>query len=130
MHYIYLDNNATTPLDPKVKETLREFETRFGNSSSIHWAGREAKRFLNIAREQVSSHLNCNESEILFTSGGTESINTALCGIFENRPSDRYQIITTPIEHHATLRTLEFLKTKGAEIVYLTVDSRGRIDLD
>ncbi len=131
MHYIYFDNNATSPLDSKVDEFLREFQRNlFGNASSIHWAGREAKKQLNIAREKISSLFNASESEIIFTSGGTESINTALLGVFESGSIGKNEIITTPVEHHATLRTLQFLESKGKKSIYLKVDSKGRIDLE
>lgn len=131
MHYIYFDNNATSPLDSKVNEFFREFQwSLFGNSSSIHWAGREAKKQLNIAREKISSLFNVNESEIIFTSGGTESINTALLGVLESCSTEKNEIITTPIEHHATLRALDFLESKGRKIIFLKVDSKGQIDLE
>ncbi len=131
MHRIYLDNNATTPLAPEVKQVLRHFdETCFGNPSSIHWAGQEARQILNESRDALSRLLGCQEQEILFTSGGTESINTALKGIAALAPAEKNEIISSPTEHHATLRSLEFLQTQGFQIHFLSVDRQGRIDLD
>jgi cysteine desulfurase len=137
MPHIYFDNNATTPLASEVKAVLREIDECFGNPSSIHWAGREARKLLNISREKIASFLGAEEGEILFTSGGTESINAALVGVWETgvRSQElgvrsRNQIISSPIEHHATLKTLEYLQSRGAEIIFLKVDRLGRIDLE
>src|SRR5262245_52681481 len=117
MRRIYFDNNATTPLFPEVREGMKKVEeASFGNPSSVHWAGREGRAWINRSREQIASLLAVEETEILFTSGGTESINTALCGIFERREKDRFQILSSPAEHHATLKTLEYLKERGAEV--------------
>jgi cysteine desulfurase len=128
---IYFDNNATTPLFPEVLEVMKKVgEASFGNPSSIHWAGREGRACVNRSREKIAALLGAEETEILFTSGGTESINTALCGVFERRDKDRFQILSSPIEHHATLKTLEYLWERGAEIVFLAVDRQGRIDVD
>ncbi len=134
MSQIYLDNNATTPLDPHVLELQRSLSKEvFGNPSSIHWAGRSAKRILRTARETIARLLSAEEDEIRFTSGGTESINTALIGVWESSRllcPQKTKIISSPIEHQATLRTLEHLKSRGAEISYLSVDSKGKIFLD
>jgi len=129
MQRIYLDNNATTPLAPEVRETLRSFdEACFGNPSSIHWAGQEARRFLNEARDSLARSLACEEQEILFTSGGTESINTALKGLAALAPAEKREIISSPLEHHATLRSLEALKAQGFTLHFLQVDRQGRLD--
>ncbi len=129
MPKIYFDNNATTPLLPEVAQAICEVQEKcFGNPSSVHWAGREAKKYLNLAREKIASLLGVGETELLFTSGGTESINTALRGIFERRPSGRDEIISSPLEHQATLKTLEYLQSRGAQITFLNVDRQGRMD--
>jgi len=139
MTKIYLDNNATTFPLPEVIRAMKEVqESVFGNPSSIHWAGREARNLINSAREKIASLLGAEETEIVFTSGGTESINTALVGIWEGRETadrrqesgERFEIISSPLEHHASLKSLEYLKTKGAEVVLLKVDRQGRIDLE
>ncbi len=132
---IYFDHNATSPLHPEVLKVVNEAEGVFGNPSSIHWAGREARKKLSAARLQVANLLGAHESELLFTSGGTESINTAIQGVWKQQTGDskqksRHQIITTPVEHQATLRTLEFLESQGAEIVFLKVDAQGKISLE
>ncbi|MFO1519027.1 MAG: cysteine desulfurase family protein [bacterium] len=130
MPKIYFDHNATAPFTPTVKASLQEAEEAcFGNPSSVHWAGREAKRFLNASREKIAALLGAEEREILFTSGGTESINTALVGLWESRTqASKIEIITSPIEHHATLKTLEYLAERGTQVTYLSVDRKGRID--
>lgn len=130
MERIYFDHNATTFLHPQVRLFLKEAEEKyFGNSSSIHWAGREARSFLNRAREKIASLLGAKESEILFNSGGSESINTALRGVAALRASNRRKILTTPIEHPAVLKTCEFLKSQGFALEFFSVDSQGRLDL-
>src|SRR4030095_2163324 len=128
MKRIYLDNNATAPLSAKARETLLEVAEGIGNPSSVHWAGREARAWVNRSREKMAALLNAEETEILFTSGGTESINMALAGAFEEGGRKRPEILSSPIEHHATLKTLEALETRGAKIHFLKVDAKGRID--
>lgn len=131
MQKIYLDNNATSPLAPEVKQVLRDYdENHFGNPSSIHWAGQEARQILNESRDSLARLLCCQEQEIIFTSGGSESINLALKGIAGKSDGFKNQIITSPVEHHASLRSLEALKAQGFEIVFLSVDRQGRIDLE
>jgi cysteine desulfurase len=140
---IYLDHNATTPLLPEVRDAMtRSEQAVFGNPSSIHWAGREARNLLNSDRERIAGLLEIQETELLFTSGGTESINTALHGVWEGRGKkkengkretrgeERFEILSSPIEHHATLKGLEFLKNKGAEVTFIKVDRQGRLDLE
>ncbi len=131
MARIYFDNNATTALDPAVQEALLEVLPLYGNPSSIHWAGQQAKRYLNEAREFISSYFQRSEREVIFTSGGSESINFALKGIWAARDqnSSRKKIISSPLEHHATLRCLDDLKDLGADLQFLKVDAQGRLDL-
>jgi cysteine desulfurase len=129
MRKVYLDHSATTPVRGEVLQAmLPYFAERFGNPSSIHGFGREAKVALEEAREKVAGILGAAPSEIYFTSGGTESDNLAIKGIaFANRKKGRH-IITSRIEHHAVLESCKFLEEEGFEVTYLPVDSRGVVD--
>lgn len=127
---IYLDNNATTPMDPAVLETMLPFFTRhFGNAaSSTHKFGWEAEAAVEYAREQVAELIGSEPKEIVFTSGATESDNLALNGIFETYAAKGNHIITVATEHKAVLDTCKHLEKKGAEITYLNVKTDGLID--
>ena len=129
---IYLDYNATTPVDERVlAEMLPFFSKHFGNAnSSTHEFGWYASGAIEKARQQVASFIEAEPSEIIFTSGATEGINMALKGIFEAYKSKGNHIITTQTEHKAVLDTCDYLQELGAEITYLKVDREGRIDLD
>jgi len=125
---IYLDNAATTPIDPEVlKEMVSLMENQFGNPSSIHSHGREARTIIERARKTIASILNTSPSEIFFTSGGTEADNMALrCGITDNQIK---HVITTRIEHHAVLHTLEAMQKGGAiKLNFVDIDNRGNVD--
>lgn len=127
----YLDNAATTPVDPRVKEAmLPYFDEIFGNASSQHVYGKQAKRVIEKAREQVAEIINADKKEIYFTSGATESINWALKGYLEANPEKGNHIITVKTEHKAVLKTCEYLENKGYEVTYLDVDNNGLISLD
>ena len=116
MRRIYLDANATTPLLPEVLEAMRPFLLeRFGNASSIHQEGQHARWAVEQARASVARFLGCRPSEIVFTSGGTESDNLALFGSV--KPGDH--VITSSVEHHAVLHAGEKLRERGVEIVDL-----------
>lgn len=129
MRRVYLDHNATTPLDPKVYEAIRPYFTEvFGNASSPHHYGRTAKQALEESRETVARVLGVAPEEVVFTSGGTESDNLAIRGIAYHRK--RGHIITSSIEHHAILRTCNALEIDGFAVTYLPVDSQGRVDPD
>ena len=134
MQRIYLDHNATTPVHPEVLEAMLPFMTeQFGNGSSIHTYGREARNAIDDAREQVAALINAKSpSEIVFTSTGTESDNYAIKGIAELQQSRNSgnHIITSSIEHHAVLHTCQYLEKRGFEVTYLPVDRYGRIQLD
>lgn len=127
MHRVYLDNNATSPLLPEVFETMRPyFLEKFGNASSIHQQGQQARAAVERAREQVSELLNCRPAEVVFTSGGTEGDNLALFGLV--KPSEH--IITSSVEHHAILNACKRLEETGCEVTYLPVDGRALVDPD
>ncbi len=127
MQRAYLDNNATTPLLPAVREAmLPYFDERFGNASSIHHHGQQTRGAVEGARETVATLLAGRPSEIVFTSGGTEADNLAIFGI--TRPGDH--VITSTIEHHAVLNACRRLEALGCEISYVPVDSQGLVDPD
>jgi cysteine desulfurase len=128
---IYLDYNATTPLDKRVLETmLPYFLEKFGNAASkTHAAGWTASRAVDEARQQVVSLIGCDAQEIIFTSGATEGINTAIKGVFAAYASKGKHIITYATEHKAVLDTCAYLETLGAEIEYLPVNHEGLPDL-
>ncbi len=129
MTRIYFDNAATTALDPVVLETMMPFLTeKFGNPSSIYSYGRETKMAIENARKSVAKILNANPGEIFFTSGGTESTNTAITAAI--RDLGCRHIITSPIEHHATLHTVEHMAHFGlATLSYVNLTDNGHIDL-
>lgn len=128
MRKIYLDNAATTALSPKVLEAMMPYLTTvYGNPSSVHAFGQEAKKGLDAARDQVGAALNCTPGEIIFTGGGTESDNTAILGVAEKYKTKGKHIITTNVEHHAVLHTCEHLQKQGYDVTYLPVDEYGRV---
>jgi len=125
MRRVYFDNNATTPLLPEVFEAMCPyFGEKFGNASSIHQQGQQARSAVERAREQVAQLLNCRAAEVVFTSGGTEGDNLALFGIAA--PGDH--VITSSIEHHAVLNSCNRLEAMGCLVTYLPVDGRGLVD--
>lgn len=127
---IYLDNAATTPLDPEVLEAMMPYLTdRFGNPSAVYSYGRESRLAIETARKSVARTLNAHPSEIFFTSGGTESTNTSIWGAVNDLGC--MHIITSPIEHHATLHTVERLHDLGkVQLSYVKLRSDGHIDAD
>lgn len=127
----YLDNAATTKLDNRVLEGMMPYFTDlYGNASSIHKLGEQSKSAIEKARQTISSALNCNQKEIFFTSGSTESINLAIKGFVESNIHKGNHIITVKTEHKAVLETLKYLETKGIEVTYLEVDTDGLISFD
>jgi cysteine desulfurase len=131
MHRIYLDNNATTAVDPAVLDVmLPYFSADFGNASSIHTFGQRARAAVETARDQVAALLNARSQEIVFTSGGTESDNHAIFGIVAASSAPGKHAITTTIEHEAVLNTCQALEKQGVAITYLRVSRDGLIDLD
>ena len=128
---IYLDYNATTPIDPKIEEIISPlYSISFGNAaSSTHHYGQDAKKLVERARLQVASGLGCELDEIIFTSGATESINMAIKGIVSARPNNKNHIITTKTEHKAVLDSCEFVRSSGVDIDYLPVDKSGYVSM-
>jgi len=127
---IYLDNNATTQIDPQVCKKMSLFlEQQFGNPSSLYPIGREAKEFINEARENIADLLGAKRSEIIFTASGTESDNFAIRGVMEAFP-EKDEFITSAIEHPAVIETANYLKKSGKKVFFIPVDPYGLIDLD
>jgi cysteine desulfurase len=128
---IYLDNNATTPIDKRVLDAMLPFLTEnFANASSSHHFGITANQAVKKARAQVSDLIGAEQNEIIFTSGSTEAINIALKGVAENYSSKGRHIVTVSTEHHAVLDTCKHLESKGYEVTYLPVSKEGLIDLN
>ncbi len=127
---IYLDNNATTPLDPAVSERMCAFmREHFGNPSSLYPIGRKVKELIQQARETVASYLGAARSEVFFTGSGTEADNFALLGILDASP-ERKELIVSAIEHPAVIETARYLERRGHKVTFVPVDSTGLIDLD
>jgi cysteine desulfurase len=132
MKEVYFDYNATTPLDPAVREAMLPFFGEiWGNPSSVHQVGRRARAILDDARDGAGTFLGCKPSEIVFTSGGTESANLAVLGTARHlKPKGRH-IITSAIEHHAVLHACQYLaKKEGFEVTYLPVNFEGRVSVE
>lgn len=128
---VYLDYNASTPIDPAVAAAMQPFlADHYGNPSSGHWAAATAKYALETARGQVATLLGCRNDEIVFTGGGSEANNLALKGVFFARRDKGDHVITTRIEHPAVVEPCRFLERLGARVTYLPVDGAGRIDPD
>jgi cysteine desulfurase len=132
MKTVYFDYNATTPLDPKVRAAMEPFlDAVWGNPSSVHHVGRQARALLDEARERAARVLGSKPSEVVFTSGGTESANLAILGTARQLKSKGRHIITSAIEHHAVLRCCEYLaQHEEFEVTYLPVDREGVVSLD
>ncbi|MCJ7681943.1 MAG: cysteine desulfurase, partial [Candidatus Aminicenantes bacterium] len=127
---VYLDNNATTPIDPEVNKRMAEFQqTHFGNPSSLYPLGREVKEQITAARKIIADALGVSRSEIIFTGSGTESDNFAIRGVFSARP-DKKTFITSVLEHPAVIETAHYLDRKGIRTIFIPVDSFGVIRLD
>jgi cysteine desulfurase len=129
MRRIYFDHNATTPVDPEVLSAMMPFfADTYGNASSIHTFGQQARAAVEQAREHVARLLGARAAEIVFTSGGTESDNLAILGVVRAAPGERKHVITTSIEHHAVLNTCQALEAQGVEVTYLPVSAAGVVD--
>jgi cysteine desulfurase len=128
---IYLDNSATTPVDPRVVETMLPYLTgKFGNASSIHFFGQETRAAVDRARHQIADMIRSRPNEIIFTSGGTESNNLAIRGLLEANARYGKHIITSQIEHPAVTNVCERLEGIGYEVTYLPVYEEGRVRID
>ena len=131
MRKIYLDHNATTPVRAEVFEAMKPLLTdHWGNPSSVHWIGREAKDFLDEARSQVAAFMGADPSEIVFTSCGSESDNQAIKGIATQYAKRGRHIITTTVEHPAVLETCRHLESMGHAVTYVPVDRAGMVDMN
>ena len=127
---VYLDNNATTPLDPAVAEKMCWFlKEHFGNPSSLYPIGRAVKEIISEARETVAKAIGAQRSEIVFTGSGTEADNFAIRGMLDTYP-ERNELITSAVEHPAVLRVGNYLEKRGVKVTYIPVDQEGTVDLD
>src|SRR5689334_7586999 len=127
---IYFDNNATTEVAPQVLDAMLPYlSTSYGNPSSSHFWGRETRVAIETARSQVAELINADPSEIVFTSGGTESDNSAIVGSLAARP-DMDHIVTTRVEHEAVRNLCQELNNNGTSVTFLDVDKDGLFDLD
>ncbi|MCD4652186.1 MAG: aminotransferase class V-fold PLP-dependent enzyme, partial [Candidatus Cloacimonetes bacterium] len=126
---IYLDYNATTPIDPRVVEAIQPYLTTFfGNPSSSHWYGVQARKAVSEARRQVAECIGAKPDEIIFTSGGSESNNMAVKGVALSRKDRGRHIITSKVEHPAIIEVCRWLEENGFQITYLSVDSTGMVN--
>lgn len=131
MKNIYLDNAATTKVDEKVLKIMKPyFDEKFGNASSQHIMGQEAKQAMEKSRKIIAKSIGAKSHEIIFTSGGTEANNFALKGLFWENYPEKNHIITAKIDHDCILNACKWLETQGAKVTYLDVDSNGFIDLN
>jgi cysteine desulfurase len=132
MRTIYFDYNATTPLDAGVRDAMLPYLGEvFGNPSSVHQVGRQARSLLDDARDRTARVLGCKPSEVIFTSGGTESVNLAIFGAARARKSKGKHIICSAIEHHAVLHSCQYIvKNEGFELTVVPVDSSGVVSLE
>jgi len=131
MKRVYLDNNATTPTHPEViKAMLPYYQEVFGNASSIHQFGQQARKAIGEAREKVAEFIGAKPEEIVFTGGGTESNNFAIKGIAYANEAKGKHIIASSIEHYAVLKTCKYLEKKGFKVTYIPVDKYGLVDPD
>ncbi len=130
MKAIYLDHAATTPVHPAVVKVMtKSLQENFGNPSSIHSFGRKARQVLDKARSIAAQSIQASEKDIIFTSGGTEADNLAVMGVANANQKKGKHIITTKIEHHATLHAVEKLENDGYEATYLDVNQHGYLDI-
>lgn len=128
---VYADYAATTPVKPEVVDAMMTiYQSHYGNPSSIHTIGRDARRYLDESRRKVANLLGAKTSEVIFTSGATESNNTAIKGLVYANEHLGNHIITTKIEHHSVLHVFEQLEKEGYDVTYLDVDDTGKVDLD
>jgi cysteine desulfurase len=131
MKRVYLDHNATTPVEPEVLDAMLPYlSAEFGNAASIHSFGQRTRAAVETARESVAALIGARPQEIVFTSGGTESDNHAIFGIVQAAGGHDKHVITTAVEHEAVLNTCQALEKQGVSVTYLSVDADGLIDLE
>ncbi|MGA7105604.1 MAG: cysteine desulfurase family protein [Candidatus Deferrimicrobiaceae bacterium] len=131
MRRIYLDHNATTPVHPEVRKAIEPYlEEQFGNPSSIHWAGRDVRKGVEDARQEIASFFGCQPLEVVFTSSGTESDNLAIKGIAYRKGNAGKHIITSQVEHPAVINACRFLETQGFRVTYVPVNRHGIVEPD
>lgn len=131
MRQVYLDHNATTPVLPEVREAVAPFlGERFGNPSSIHWAGREVRKAVEDARGRVAEFLGCQPLEVVFTSSGTEGDNLAIQGIALRKGNEGKHLVTSSVEHPAVINTCRFLERHGWRVTYVPVNRQGIVEPD
>lgn len=131
MRKIYLDHNATTPVHPEVRKAIEPYlEEQFGNPSSIHWAGRDVRKGVEDARQEIASFFGCQPLEVVFTSSGTESDNLAIKGIAYRKGNTGKHIITSQVEHPAVINACRFLETQGFRVTYVPVNRHGIVEPD
>lgn len=131
MSMIYLDHAATTPLHPEVLDAMLPFlKEQYGNPSSLHALGREARHAMNRARDEAAEYLGCKSNQLVFTSGGTESDNLAVIGSALANRGKKKHLITTQVEHHAVLYACTQLEQLGFEVTYIPVNRQGMVDVD
>ncbi|MFN8845420.1 MAG: cysteine desulfurase family protein [Bdellovibrionales bacterium] len=126
--WVYLDHNATTPLNPHVQAVVINQLSQFGNPSSIHWAGRKSKTILRKSRESLARFLNASPLELIFTSGGSESNNTVIQGVFST--SNKNEFICSAVEHPSVLKTMKYIESQGARVHRIPVNRNGQLDLE
>jgi cysteine desulfurase len=131
VHRVYLDHNATTPLDPRVLEAMLPYlRESFGNPSSLHWFGQRARAAVEDARGRVAALIGADPAEVVFTASGSESDNMALRGALAKAGGARRRVVTTSVEHHAVLNTAKALREEGVPVEVARVSGDGRLDLD
>ena len=131
MRKVYLDHNATTPVHPEVRKAIEPYlDDQFGNPSSIHWAGRDVRKGVEDARQEIASFFGCQPLEVVFTSSGTESDNLAIKGIAYRKGNAGKHIITSQVEHPAVINTCRFLETQGFRVTYVPVNRYGIVETD
>lgn len=131
MRKVYLDHNATTPVHPEVRKAIEPYlDDQFGNPSSIHWAGRDVRKGVEDARQEIASFFGCQPLEVVFTSSGTESDNLAVKGIAYRKGNTGKHIITSQVEHPAVINTCRFLETQGFRVTYVPVNRYGIVEPD
>ncbi|MGW8285546.1 MAG: cysteine desulfurase family protein [Candidatus Deferrimicrobiaceae bacterium] len=131
MRKVYLDHNATTPVHPEVRKAIEPYlGDQFGNPSSIHWAGRDVRKGVEDARQEIASFFGCQPLEVVFTSSGTESDNLAVKGIAYRKGNAGKHIITSQVEHPAVINTCRFLETQGFRVTFVPVNRYGIVEPD